>query len=68
MMQQAGFSDATLVAETGFNSSPKTKGVSFRATKRDIHVENSLSASTHTNNRMGVPETHPKLGIEEREA
>jgi hypothetical protein len=25
MMQQAGFADAALIAETGFNSSPKTK-------------------------------------------
>jgi hypothetical protein len=68
MLQQAEFSEIELVSETGFNSSPKTKGVLFRATKRDIHVENSLSASTHTNNRMRIPETHPKSGIEEREA
>jgi hypothetical protein len=33
MMQQAGFSDIALVAETGFNSSPKTKGVLIRAQK-----------------------------------
>ena len=68
MMQQAGFSDATLVAETGFNSSPKTKGILFRATKRDIHVENSLSASTHTNNKIGVSKTDPKSEIQEQEA
>ena len=33
ILEQAGFQDAELVAETGFNSSPKTKGVLFRALK-----------------------------------
>ncbi len=32
-MKQAGFEDAELVTETGFNSSPVTKGVLFRAVK-----------------------------------
>jgi alkylhydroperoxidase/carboxymuconolactone decarboxylase family protein YurZ len=33
---EAGFVDAELVAETGFNSSPVTKGVLFRAKKPEI--------------------------------
>jgi len=33
LIQQIGFEDAELVAETGFNSSPKTKGVLIRAKK-----------------------------------
>jgi len=33
LLQKIGFEDAELVAETGFNSSPKTKGVLIRAKK-----------------------------------
>jgi len=33
ILEQVGFCHAELVAETGFNSSPKTKGVLFRALK-----------------------------------
>jgi hypothetical protein len=33
MIRQAGFESEELVAETGFNSSPKTKGVLIRAVK-----------------------------------
>ena len=33
LLQQIGFEDVELVAETGFNSSPKTKGVLIRAKK-----------------------------------
>jgi hypothetical protein len=33
MMVDVGFSNAELVLETGFNSSPVTKGVLFRAVK-----------------------------------
>lgn len=33
MLKGAGFVEAELVAETGFNSSPVTKGVLFRAFK-----------------------------------
>jgi hypothetical protein len=31
MLKKAGFTDEQMVAETGFNSSPKTKGALFRA-------------------------------------
>jgi hypothetical protein len=34
MMLQAGFADAEIVGETGFNTSPVTKGVTIRALKR----------------------------------
>jgi hypothetical protein len=33
MMTQAGFEKAEVVAETGFNSSPVTKGVLIRAAR-----------------------------------
>ena len=33
MLQKVGFESAELVGETGFNSSPKTKGVLLRAKK-----------------------------------
>jgi len=33
MIRQAGFQQVELVEETGFNSSPKTKGVLIRAVK-----------------------------------
>ena len=34
MLKEAGFVEAEMVAETGFNSSTVTKGVLFRAIKR----------------------------------
>jgi hypothetical protein len=34
MISDAGFKDAELVCETGFNSSGKTKGVLIRALKK----------------------------------
>lgn len=33
MLQKAGFANVELVQETGFNASPKTKGVLVRARK-----------------------------------
>lgn len=38
MLEQIGFEDAQLVAETGFNSSPKTNGTLFRA-KRPLSIK-----------------------------
>jgi hypothetical protein len=67
MMQQAGFSDAALVAETGFNSSPKTKGVLFRAIKHNLQTQTSPSASTHSDIKIGVMESDPKKEIGEQE-
>lgn len=36
MLKETGFVDVDLVSETGFNSSPVTKGVLFRARKSAI--------------------------------
>ena len=33
MIREAGFTDVEIVSETGFNSSPLTKGVLIRATR-----------------------------------
>jgi len=33
MLQKVGFVDAQMIAETGFNSTPKTRGMLFRAAK-----------------------------------
>ncbi len=41
MLNEAGFADIEGVAETGFNSSPVTKGVLFRAKKPAISDVNS---------------------------
>ena len=68
MMQQAGFSDAVLVAETGFNSSPKTKGVLLRAIKHNLQKMTSFSAYNHGGKRMGVLESNPKKENREPEA
>jgi hypothetical protein len=35
MLENAGFMDVELVAETGFNSSPVTKGVLLRAVRSE---------------------------------
>jgi hypothetical protein len=67
MIQQAGFSDAALVAETGFNSSPNTKGVLFRAIKHNLQTQTSLSSSTHSDIEIGVMESDPKKEIGEQE-
>jgi hypothetical protein len=68
MLQQVGFINAALVAETGFNSSPKTKGVLLRATKGDRYIKNALTASNNSNNKFGAPKTDLKSEIQEREA
>jgi len=36
LLKKAGFTDAELVAETGINSSPITKGVLIRASKSEV--------------------------------
>jgi len=38
IVRQAGFRDAEMVSETGFNSSPVTKGVLFRAVKPAVSI------------------------------
>lgn len=52
MLQQAGFKEVEQVAETGFNSSPKTKAMLFRARKlvlfdlgkNDLAVESAMAS------------------------
>ena len=44
MLKKAGFSDTQMVAETGFNSSPKTKGTLFHAFKAARAVEKNGKA------------------------
>jgi hypothetical protein len=36
MLYEAGFIDVELVKDTGFNSSPVTKGVLFRSKKPEV--------------------------------
>jgi alkylhydroperoxidase/carboxymuconolactone decarboxylase family protein YurZ len=45
MMREAGFTEAELVAETGFNSSPLTRGVLFRAKRPAISDAGRVEAS-----------------------
>jgi hypothetical protein len=39
MINQAGFIDAEMVSDTGFNSSPVTKGVLIRAGKATVSAQ-----------------------------
>jgi alkylhydroperoxidase/carboxymuconolactone decarboxylase family protein YurZ len=41
-MREAGFADAELVRETGFNSSPVTRGVLFKGKKKGGESELSI--------------------------
>ena len=46
MLNEAGFIDYELVADTGFNSSPVTKGVLFRARKpKDVQRRLDMSSN-----------------------
>lgn len=44
-MRQAGFADVEMVSETGFNSSPVTKGVLFRAKKPAVSASKGRTDS-----------------------
>ena len=44
MLQKVGFEKAELVGETGFNSTPKTKGVLLRAEKPLSVIQQQESA------------------------
>jgi alkylhydroperoxidase/carboxymuconolactone decarboxylase family protein YurZ len=46
MIREAGFMNAELVAETGFNSSPVTGGALFRATKSTVSDVRGHAASS----------------------
>jgi hypothetical protein len=43
MLQEAGFANIELVAETGLNSSPKTKGVLIRAKRPNSDQKRPLA-------------------------
>ncbi len=44
MLQKVGFEKAKLVGETGFNSTPKTKGILLRAEKPANVIQQQESA------------------------
>jgi hypothetical protein len=68
MLQGVGFRDAALVAETGFDSSPKTKGVLLRATKRETYLDTALTALNNSSNKFGVSHTNLTPESQEQEA
>jgi hypothetical protein len=43
LLEKIGFEKPKLVGETGFNSSPKTKGVLFHAGKSKTHKQETTS-------------------------
>ena len=47
LLEKIGFEKPELVGETGFNSSPKTKGVLFRAGKSKIHKQEATNDIKH---------------------
>ena len=57
LLEKIGFEKPELVSETGFNSSPKTKGVLFRAGKSKIHKQ-----ETTNNIKHGVEKVPKTLG------
>ena len=44
MLEQVGFQKVELVGETGFNSTPKTKGVLLRAEKPTVSAKPEQSS------------------------
>jgi alkylhydroperoxidase/carboxymuconolactone decarboxylase family protein YurZ len=46
LLKQTGFADIELLAETGFNSSPVTKGALFRAIKPVISIVKEKGETT----------------------
>ena len=42
LFQKVGFSDVEVVGETGFNSSPVTEGILFRAIKSTVSKANVI--------------------------
>ena len=57
LLEKIGFEKPELVGETGFNSSPKTKGVLFRAGKSKIHKQKTTNDIKH-----GVEKVQKTLG------
>jgi arsenite methyltransferase len=64
LLEQAGFEGAELVAETGFNSSPATKGMLFRAVKPVAaavreRLKPAASAAVGTTGAPSTPDSAP---------
>ncbi len=55
MTREAGFSDVELVSETGFNSSPVTKGVLLRAVKSERASQRKEEALSESPFRVAAP-------------
>jgi hypothetical protein len=55
LLDQTGFSGAELVSETGFNSSPMTKGVLFRASKSKQEARKKDAATTESPFSLASP-------------
>ncbi len=53
MMLQAGFVDAEVIGETGFNTSPVTKGVTIRAFKHATAMPLDVAPQCLTGERVG---------------
>jgi len=67
LVEEAGFADAEMVAETGFNSSPITKGVLFRAVKSEqviIKKEKTKEASPSALPAASMTDEPPQGKIE----
>ncbi|MBU2621244.1 MAG: DUF2284 domain-containing protein [Proteobacteria bacterium] len=60
LMHKIGFTDEELVSETGLNSSPKTRGVLFRAQKSDKTDTMKRSLLEDSNNIEGKIGMKPK--------
>jgi hypothetical protein len=44
LLRKTGFAEAEMAAETGFNSSPVTRGVTFRARKLALTIQGFSSS------------------------
>jgi hypothetical protein len=60
LIEKVGFADAELVAETGFNSSPKTKGVLIRGRKPEKTDQMKKPILADVNNIVGQITKNPK--------
>jgi hypothetical protein len=60
MMLQAGFADAEIVGETGFNTSPVTKGVTIRAVKHIAAVISDLDTQYAAPEAAKANQVHDK--------
>lgn len=65
LLKKVGFGKPELVGETGFNSSPKTKGVLFRAEKSKTHNQETTIDFKHVSEKVNkTMGKRPKPSIE----